>query len=118
MVAPLVRATIGDGPEFVAKAVRDWITAIGAKTACIEPGSPLENGYCESFNTKLRDALLDGEIFYSLAKAKIVIESWRRHCKTHRTHTALGYPPPAPEAVQWPAPPSGAASRASPTVAV
>jgi transposase InsO family protein len=56
--------------------VRDWIGAVGARTAYIEPGSPWENGYCESFNAKLRDELLDSEIFYSLAEAKIVIESW------------------------------------------
>ena len=58
-----------NGPEFIATAVRDWIAAVGAKTAYIEPGSPLENGYCESFNSKLRDELLDGEIFYSLREA-------------------------------------------------
>src|SRR4051794_5216563 len=65
-------------PEFVAKAVREWIVAVGAKTAFIEPGSPWENGYCESFNSKLRDELLNGEIFYSLAEAKVIIEAWRR----------------------------------------
>jgi putative transposase len=68
-----------NGPEFIAKAVRAWIAAVGATTAYIEPGSPWENGYCESFNSKLRDELLDGEVFYSLAEAKVVIESWRRH---------------------------------------
>jgi transposase InsO family protein len=61
------------GPEFIAQAVQDWITAVGAKTACITPGSPWENGYCESFNARLRDELLNGEIFYSLQEAKIVI---------------------------------------------
>jgi len=86
-----------NGPEFIAKAVREWIAAVGAKTAYIEPGSPWENGYCESFNSKLRDELLDGEIFYSLAEAKIVIESWRRHYNTVRPHGSLGYKPPAPE---------------------
>ncbi|MGC9420801.1 MAG: IS3 family transposase [Rhodovulum sp.] len=106
-----------NGPEFVAKAVRDWIAAVGAKTAYIEPGSPWENGYCESFNAKLRDELLNGEIFYSLAEAKIVIESWRRHYNTKRPHSSLGYRPPAPEVIAWPAPPSGAASPATPTVA-
>ena len=59
-----------NGPEFIAKAVREWITAVGAKTAYIEPGSPWENGYCESFNSKLRDELLKGEIFYTLAEAQ------------------------------------------------
>ena len=67
-----------NGPEFVAKAVREWIAAVGAKTAYIEPGSPWENGYCESFNSKLRDELLNGEIFYTLQEAKVIIESWRR----------------------------------------
>ena len=68
-----------NGPEFVAEALRDWIAAVGAKTAYIEPGSPWENGYCESFNGKLRDELLNGEIFYTLKEAKIVIEGWRQH---------------------------------------
>ena len=68
-----------NGPEFVAKIVREWIAAVGAKTAYIEPGSPWENGYCESFNGKLRDELLNGEVFYSLAEAKVIIEGWRRH---------------------------------------
>ena len=90
-----------NGPEFIAKAVREWIVAVGAKTASIEPGSPWENGSCESFNSKLRDELLNGEIFYSLAEAKIIIESWRRHDNTKRPHSSLGYRPPAPEAIQW-----------------
>lgn len=106
-----------NGPEFIAKAVREWITAAGAKTAYIEPGSPWEIGYCESFNSKLRDELLNGEIFYSLAEAKIIIESWRRHYNTKRPHPSLGYRPPAPEVVQWPAAPSGPASPATPAVA-
>lgn len=78
-----------NGSEFVAKAVRQWITAVGTRTAYIEPGSPWENGYCESSNAKLRDELLDGEIFYSLAEAKIGIESWRHHYNTKRPHSAL-----------------------------
>ena len=86
-----------NGPEFVAKAVQAWITAVGAKTAYIAPGSPWENGFIESFNARLRDELLDGEIFYSLAEAKIIIESWRRHYNTVRPHGSLGYKPPAPE---------------------
>jgi putative transposase len=90
-----------NGPEFIAKAVRDWIDAMGAKTAFIEPGSPWENGYCESFNSKLRDELLDGEIFYSLAEARVVIEGWRVYYNTLRPHSSLGYRPPAPEAI-WP----------------
>jgi putative transposase len=86
-----------NGPEFVAKAVQAWIGAVGAKTAYIAPGSPWENGFIESFNARLRDELLDGEIFYTLAEAKIVIESWRRHFNTVRPHGSLGYKPPAPE---------------------
>jgi transposase InsO family protein len=86
-----------NGPEFVAKAVQKWITAVGAKTAYITSGSPWENGFIESFNARLRDELLDGEIFYSLAEAKIVVESWRRHYNTVRPHGSLGYKPPAPE---------------------
>ena len=86
-----------NGPEFVAKAVQDWIGAVGTKTAYIERGSPWENGFIESFNARLRDELLDGEIFYSLAEARIVIESWRRHYNTERPHGSLGYKPPAPE---------------------
>jgi transposase InsO family protein len=91
-----------NGPEFIATAVRDWIFAVGAKTAFIEPGSPWENGYCESFNSKLRDELLNGEIFYSLAEARVVIEAWRVHYNTARPHSSLGYRPPAPGAIQWP----------------
>jgi putative transposase len=106
-----------NGPEFVAKAVRDWVSAVGAKTAYIEPGSPWENGYCESFNSKLRDELLKGEIFYTLKEAKIVIESWRRHYNTARPHSSLGYKPPAPEAVLWPAAQSRPAPPATPAVA-
>ena len=86
-----------NGPEFVAKAVRDWIAAVGAKTAYIEPGSPWENGYCESFNSKLRDELLNGEIFYTSEEARVIIESWRRHYNEVRPHSSLGYRPPAPQ---------------------
>ena len=86
-----------NGPEFVAKAVQEWIATVGAKTAYIAPGSPWENGFIESFNARLRDELLDGELFYSLKEARIVIESWRRHYNTVRPHESLGYKPPAPE---------------------
>ena len=86
-----------NGPEFVAKAVQAWITAVGSKTAHITPGSPWENGYVESFNARLRDQLLNGEIFYTLKEAQIVIESWRRHYNGVRPHASLGYRPPAPE---------------------
>ena len=100
-----------NGPEFVARAVREWITTVGAKTAYIEPGSPWENGYVESFNARLRDELLNGEIFYTLLEAQIVIESWRRHYNTIRPHASLGHKPPAPEVfvpafAAWPVSPS------------
>ena len=88
-----------NGPEFIAHSVRDWIGAVGARTAYIEPGSPWENGYCESFNARFRDELLNGEIFYTLKEAQIVIEQWRRHYNTVRPHSALGWKPPAPEAI-------------------
>ena len=87
------------GPEFVAKDVRDWIGAVGARTVYIESGSPRENGYRESFNARFRDESLDGEIFCSLREAQIIIESWRRHYNTNRPHSALGYRPPAPETI-------------------
>lgn len=85
------------GPEFIARAVQDWIEAVGARTAYIAPGSPWENGYIESFNARLRDELIDGEIFYTLKEARIIVESWRRHYNTVRPHGSLGYKPPAPE---------------------
>ncbi|NDA28791.1 MAG: IS3 family transposase [Flavobacteriia bacterium] len=88
-----------NGPEFVAQAVQDWIKAVGAKTAYIEPGSPWENGYCESFNARFRDEFLNGEVFYSLREAEILIEQWRKHYNTKRPHSALGYRPPAPETI-------------------
>jgi transposase InsO family protein len=86
-----------NGPEFVATAVRAWISGVGAQTAFIEPGSPWENGYVESFNGKLRDELLNAEVFHTLAEAKVLLEQWRRHYNTTRPHSALGYRPPAPE---------------------
>ena len=86
-----------NGAEMTAKVVRGWLTQVGAKTLYIAPGSPWENGYCESFNGKLRDELLNGEIFYSLNEAKIVIEQWRKHYNTIRPHSSLGYRPPAPQ---------------------
>lgn len=86
-----------NGPEFIAKTVQDWIVAVGARTAYITPGSPWENGYVESFNARLRDELLNGEVFYSLREAKIVIEAWRRHYNTIRPHASLRYRAPAPE---------------------
>ena len=88
-----------NGPEFIAQKVRDWIAAVGAKTAYIEAGSPWENGYCKSFNARFRDELLNGEIFYSLREAQILIEHWRIHYNTVRPHSSLGYRPPAPESI-------------------
>ena len=87
-----------NGPEMTAKVVRDWLARIGSKTLFIAPGSPWENGYNESFNGKLRDELLNGEIFYSFKEAKVVIEQWRKYYNTKRPHSALGYMPPAPVA--------------------
>jgi len=87
-----------NGPEMTAKIVRSWLANVGAKTLYIEPGSPWENGYCESFNGKLRDELLNGEIFCSLKEAKVLIEQWRNHYNTVRPHSSLGYRPPAPQA--------------------
>jgi len=87
-----------NGPEFVARDLRKWLKTTSAKTLYIEPGSPWENGYCESFNSKLRDEFLNGEIFYSLKEMKVLAESWRVHYNTVRPHSSLGYRPPAPEA--------------------
>ena len=88
-----------NGAEFIAKKVRAGIGAVGTKTAFITPGSPWENGYCESFNPRFRDELLNGEVFHSLREPQILIEKWRRHYNTVRPHSAFGYRPPAPEAV-------------------
>ena len=103
-----------NGAEFTAHAVRDWLSRIGVKTLYIEPGSPWENGYNESFNGKLRDELLNGEIFYTLREANILIERWRQHYNTRRPHSSLGYQPPAPETIlPCPAGPPYAALRAA-----
>lgn len=88
-----------DGPEFTAEAVRGWLGRVGVRTLFIEPGSPWENGYVESFNGKLRDELLDREAFDTLLEAKVLIERWRVRYNTARPHSSLGYRPPAPEAV-------------------
>jgi len=87
-----------NGPEFTSKAVCEWLARLGVKTLFIEPGSPWENGYIESFNGKLRDELLNREVFDTLVEAKILIESWRKDYNEIRPHSALGYRPPAPEA--------------------
>jgi len=87
-----------NGPEFTAQAIRKWLNRLGVKTLFIEPGSPWENGYIESFNGKLRDELLNREIFYTLTEAKVLIEQWRKEYNQVRPHSSLGYRPPAPEA--------------------
>ena len=88
-----------NGPEFTAREIRKWLNRLGVKTLFIEPGSPWENGYIESFNGKLRDELLNREIFTTLMEAKILIEGWRKEYNQVRPHSALGYRPPAPEAI-------------------
>ena len=94
-----------NGPEFAATAVKAWISGVGAKTAFIEPGSPWENGYVESFNGKLRDELLNAEVFNTLAEAKVLIEQWRIHYNTVRPHSSLHYRTPAPEVLLHAHPP-------------
>ena len=91
-----------NGSEFTAHRVRKWLESLGVKTLFIEPGSPWENGYVESFNGKLRDELLNGEIFDTLLEAQVLVERWRKHYNQVRPHSALGYRPPAPEAIQPP----------------
>jgi putative transposase len=92
-----------NGPEFVAKAVREWLGRVGVHTLYIEPGSPWENGYGESFNGKLRDELLDREIFDTVLETQVLADRYRKHYNTMRPHSALGYRPPAPEAIlPWP----------------
>ena len=88
-----------NGPEFVERALRGWLERLGVRTLYIEPGSPWENGYCESFNSKLRDEFLAREILYTMKEAKILIEWWRRHYNTQRPHSSLGYCPPAPRTI-------------------
>ena len=88
-----------NGPEFTATVVRDWLGQVGVKTLFIEPGSPWENGYVESFNGKLRGELLNGEIFYAVKKTAVLIERWREHYNRVRPHSSQGYRPPAPQAV-------------------
>ena len=88
-----------NGPEFVATAVKAWITELGARPAYIEPGNSWENGYLESFNGKFRDELLACEAYNTLAEAKVLIEQWRVHYNTVRPHSSLGYQPPASEVI-------------------
>jgi len=92
-----------NGPEFISKAIREWMKTSGVQTLYIEPGSPWENGYIESFNGKLRDELLNLEIFDTLLEAKILVERCRREYNTFRPHSSLGYKTPVPEAILCPA---------------
>jgi putative transposase len=87
-----------NGPEFVEHDLRDWLQKTGAKTMYIEPPSPWEGGYCESFNSKMRDELFNGEIFYSMKELRVLAERWRKHYHTIRPHSSLRYKPPATEA--------------------
>jgi hypothetical protein len=87
-----------NGPEFVARDLRKWLANIGAKTLYIQPGSPWENGFCESFNLKLRDEFLNGKMFYSLKEIRVLAECWRVHYNTVRPHSSRGCRPPAPQA--------------------
>ena len=105
-----------NGPEFIAKADQDWIAAVGSATAYIEPGSPWENVYCKRFNAKLRGELLNGEVFYTLKEASVVIEQWRKQYNTLRPHSSLGYQAPALEVVIWPTEPRGSAPSARPAI--
>jgi putative transposase len=100
-----------NGPEMTAKCLREWLARLGTKTLYIEPGSPWENGFCESFNGKLRDECLKPEIFYSLREAQVVIGAWRDHYNRVRPHSALGYRPPAPVTLE-------AVARQLPTTAI
>tara|TARA_B000000460_G_scaffold238198_1_gene201661 strand:- start:129 stop:479 length:351 start_codon:yes stop_codon:yes gene_type:complete len=88
-----------NGPEFTSKVVRSWLEQLGIQTLFIEPGSPWENGYNESFNGKLRDELLNGEIFTTLLEAKVLIENWRKEYNQFRPHSSLNYQPPAHETI-------------------
>jgi transposase InsO family protein len=102
-----------NGPEFTAKAVRQWLGRVGVTTLFIEPGSPWENGYVESFNGKLRDELLNPEAFDTLLEARVLVERWRRDYNRVRPHSSLGYRPPAPEAI-LPGPPAPVARERHP----
>jgi putative transposase len=98
-VMPIILSIVGllAGLLLAVLVLRNWLAGVGTQTAYIMPGSPWENGYCESFNSKLRNELLDGEIFYTLREAQVIIEQWRWHYNRIRPHSALGYRPPAPE---------------------
>jgi transposase InsO family protein len=89
---------LSNGPEFTARAIRKWLGRMNVKTLFIVPCSPWENGYIESFNGKLRDELLNGEIFTKLTEDKVLIEDWRKEYNQVRPYSAKGYKPPVPEA--------------------
>ena len=88
-----------NGPEFIARAVREWIVAVGARTAFIEPGSPWENGYIESFNARMRAEFLNGELFDTMYEAQVLTQLWVRYYNQVRPHSSLGGRPPAPQTV-------------------
>lgn len=90
-----------NGPEFVSKKIVNWFKLLEVSPLFIQPGSPWENGYCESFNGKMRFELLNGDIFYNLTEAKVIIENWRHHYNTIRPQFALGGRPPAPETMEY-----------------
>ena len=102
---------MGNRQRLLQRAVRDWLAKVGVKRLYIEPGSPWENGYVESFNGKLRDELLDRELFYTLLEAKVLIERWKEHYNRIRPHSSLGYLPPAPEVIAFEALAAGCATR-------
>jgi transposase InsO family protein len=108
------RSSSDNGPEFAARAVRRWLGAVGVRTLFIAQGSPWENGYVESFNGKLRDELLNPELFDTLLEARVLVERWRRTYNAVRPHSALGYRPPAPEPVLTRPPRSPTAGEAEP----
>ena len=89
-----------NGPEFTARAVRQWLARVSVRTLHMEPGSPWENSYIESSNGKLQDELLNGEVLYTLREAQVVIERWRQAYNQICPHSALGYRPPAPETIE------------------
>jgi len=91
-----------NGPDFAARAVREWLGKVGVKTLFIEPGSPWEKGYVESFNSKMRNELLNREVFTTLLEAKVLVEHWRKEYNQIRPHSSFNYMPPAPEAIVLP----------------
>ncbi len=88
-----------NGTEFTANKLREWLKDLGVSTAYIEPGSPWENGYCESFNSKMRDEFLNRELFDTMVEVEVLTKLWVREYNTVRPHSSLGYKPPAPQAI-------------------